>query len=724
MKRVSVDIGGTFTDCFVVWDDRLLQTKATTTHHNLALGFNEALDLACTELGLTREKLLSEVDSVRYATTLGTNVLIERTGPRIGLLITEGFESTVPLSRGRGYAEGLTLEEAMDLSRGTRPEPLVPPNMIRGIQQRRDYAGSVIYPLNEDDLRLKIRELVDENCEALVVSCANSPADNSDEKRIREIFLDEYPSSLLGAVPIVLGSEVVTRSGEYARTTSAIIDAYLHPTMYFGVRALEENLRSSGYQKPVLLVHNTGGMAQPNSTDGLRTVHSGPVAGVHAAESLAANADLGQLVSTDMGGTSFDIGIVGQGGIKHYDFNPIVDRWMIALPMVHLATLGSGGGSIATYDPIYQTVKVGPRSAGSDPGPACYDRGGLNPTVTDADLLLGYLDPEQYASGRVKLNERRSVMAMEELADELDMAEVEVAKLIKRHADIDMARGMARELGARGYRVEEFTMLAFGGNGPLHCCGIADSAKVKRVLIPPFAQVFSAMGASSLSQLHFHEHPQIIDLYNPLTKTIFDDFALFNDIVAGLEDQGRDDLLRQGVDPAKIQTRLELDMRYGSQRVETTVVSPAARLESRRSVLEIIERHSKDFGNRFGDGSQAPESGVRVETIRVASYVPADPVVIEDLRPESLTAHTVEPVGTKLCHYVGFDDPVETLLYDKSALERGSSLSGPAIIAAGSSTYLVEPGWSFQAAGDGAAWLHRVTARPDTELVSIERSMA
>ena len=256
----------------------------------------------------------------------------------------------------------------------------------------------------------------------------------------------------------------------------------------------------------MLVIHNSGGMAQSNSTDALQTIHSGPIAGVGAAQHLAASTGLGNVISTDMGGTSFDIGLVPEGGVKHYDFQPTIGRWLVSVPMIHLLTLGAGGGSIASYDRIHHAVQIGPESAGSDPGPACYDRGGLRPTVTDADLVLGYLDPDNYANGYIKLNKKRSVYAIDEvLADDLDMDTIQVAKIIKNAVDEQMAIGMAKELRVRGYLPEDFTMLAYGGNGPLHACGIADHAGIRRILAPPFSSVFSACGAGNMKPLHIHE---------------------------------------------------------------------------------------------------------------------------------------------------------------------------------------------------------------------------
>ncbi|MEF7615094.1 hydantoinase/oxoprolinase family protein [Aquincola sp. MAHUQ-54] len=708
MKRVSVDIGGTFTDCFVAWGQRCVEGKALTTHQNLALGFNESLADACRQLELTPAELLADVDSVRYATTLGTNALIERKGPRVGLLVTTGFKHTVPLSRARGYGEGLTEPEQMDIPNARRPEPIVPMTMIREVRERVDYLGQAFWPLDEDDVRLRIRELVDGGAQALVVMFTNSVVNPAHELRVREIFLEEYPAHLLGAIPMVLSHQVAGRKGEYARGTSAIMDAFLHQTMFHGLGTLELNLRAQGYHKPMLVNHNSGGMAQLNSTDALQTVHSGPVSGIAASECLAAHAALGNVVATDMGGTSFDIGVVVQGGLKYYDFNPVIDRWLVSVPMVHLVTLGAGGGSIARYERMFKTIEIGPQSAGSDPGPACYDRGGMKPTVTDADLLLGYLDPKNYANGRIPLNVRRARQAMEEhLCEQLDMDLVEAAKLIKRQVDASMANGISTELRTLGYEPKDFTILAYGGNGPLHACGIAEALGVTKILAPPYSSTFSACGAGNVNQMHIHEMSTWTVLFNPATRSFFTDYEAFNRGVEELERRGREDLIRQGMNDGQIRYRLELDMRYGNQRVQTAVVTALSRLRCQRDVLALMDQFHERYGERFGEGSQSPETGVRINTLRVCAYVEQPTVQFANLQIAGTPLPPPDPVGHRECHFVGHEGAVKTPVYDDGARTEGVEIDGPAIVTTRATTFLVEPGWSYRAVAQGAVWFIR-----------------
>ncbi|MBI2312619.1 MAG: hydantoinase/oxoprolinase family protein [Betaproteobacteria bacterium] len=709
MKRVAVDIGGTFTDCFMVWDKHYIQSKALTTHHNLALGFREALEGACSNLNLDVQEALSRVDSVRYATTLGTNALIERKGPRVAMLVTAGFESAVPLSRGRGYGEGLDMRYQQDLPAASRPEALVPIPMIAGVRERLDANGGVLMHLDEDDLRVRIRNLVDRGAQAFVVALVNSVVNPAHERRVEEVLLEEYPEHMLGAMPVVLSHKVAGRKGEYVRMSSSIMDAFLHDVMYHGLSSLELNLRESRYSRPMLVIHNSGGMAQLNSTDSLQTIHSGPVAGVSASEHLALEADLGNVICTDMGGTSFDIGLVVSGGVKHYDFNPVIERWLVSVPMIHLVTLGAGGGSIVRYDRMHHTVQVGPASAGSDPGPACYDRGGMEPTVTDADLILGYLAADNYAGGQIKLKASRAKMVIEDnLCEELAVSPIEAAMMIKRRVDSNMANGIFQELRSRGYDPRSFTMLAYGGNGPLHCCGIANELGINKILVPPFSSVFSAVGAGNMHQLHIHERSLFMWVYDSNTRKLFSDYGAFNAIVEELEAAGTQDLLRQGMRREDVRHRLELDMRYGNQLVQTTVVVPASRLSGMDDVMALINQFSLDYGNRFGKGSEAPEAGIRINTIRVLSYVELETVHFKHIRPAGKATAAPAPVGTRMCYFVGSQEPVEAGVYDLEQLDVGHIVESPAVVESPTTTYLVEPGWRLEIGEYGAAWFTRL----------------
>ena len=694
MRRVSVDIGGTFTDCFLVYDGRYIEAKALTTHHNLASGFMEALENACAELNSSIKEVLSSVDAVRYATTLGTNALIERNGPRVGLVTTAGFESTVPIMRARGYGDGLAHADQMDLPGADRPEPLVPITMIVGIQERIDYNGAVCLDVDDEDVRKQVRKLVDQGCQAFVVSLANAVVNPAHEKEVEGIILNEYPTHVLGAIPIVLSHRVAGRKAEYSRTMSAVLDAYLHDQMYHGMSSLEVALRENGYARPMLLVHNTSGMAQLNSTHSLQTVHSGPVAGLEATNYLAEQFNEPNVIATDMGGTSFDIGLVTEDGVKFYDFNPVIDRWLVSTPMTYLHTLGAGGGSIARYDRLWNAVEVGPESAGSDPGPACYGRGGKLPTTTDANLILGYLDPDNYAGGTIKINKRRAERAIEEhVGKPAGLTLIEAAKAIKRKVDANMASAIFKEVAVKGYNPQKFVILSYGGGSPIHACGYASDIGVPKILIPPFCSVFAALGAGNMNQLHIHEKSLYLMLYDATFRHVLEDYEVFNKTVEELEERGQEDLVRQGAALKDIQTRVEMDMRYGNQLAQVSVTSPVSRLTTPHDVISLLDKFSNNYAQRFGEGSQAPEAGVRINVIRVVSYVEHERLTLE--RSTASTDKKPTPRSERPCYFPQLDDPVPTPVFYDVDVADGMRLAGPALIETPRTTYLVEPNWTL-----------------------------
>jgi len=280
-------------------------------------------------------------------------------------------------------------------------------------------------------------------------------------------------------------------------------------------------------------------------------------------------------------------------------------------------------------------------------------------------------------------------------------------ELIKRTVDGNMANGISTELRTRGYEPKDFTILAYGGNGPLHACGIANALGVSKILAPPYSSTFSACGAGNVNQMHIHEMNTWTVLFNPAARSFFCGYDEFNRSVEELERRGRDDLLRQGIDESQVRYRLELDMRYGNQRVQTAVVTPLNRLKSQADVLGLIEQFYTRYGERFGEGSQSPEAGVRINTIRVCSYVEQPTVHFASLKLNGGAGRAAQPASRRDCHFVGHDAALSTRVYLESALAEGTQIEGPAIVTARATTYLVEPGWTYHAAAQGAVWFLR-----------------
>jgi N-methylhydantoinase A len=281
-----------------------------------------------------------------------------------------------------------------------------------------------------------------------------------------------------------------------------------------------------------------------------------------------------------------------------------------------------------------------------------------------------------------------------------------VAQFIKQKVDTNMAHAISKELGAKGYDPRQFTLLAYGGNGPLHCCGIASALGSSQILIPPFSSVFSALGAGNMDQMHVHERSVFMWVYDSNTQRLMDQYETFNNIVAELENLGREDLKRQGLTEEAIQFRLELDMRYGNQLTQTSVVSPVRRIASDADLLHLIEAFGDDYGRRFGQGSQAPEAGIRINAIRVLSFVQTGRIPFR--RTTVYTDADADPVGHRLCHFPGIAQPVETAVYRADRVPEGAKIIGPALIESPRTTYLVERDWVLHMDQQGAAWIRRV----------------
>ncbi len=696
MKRVSVDIGGTFTDCVVAWGDQRVETKAPTTHHDLTEGFMDALEAAAAELDRPVETVLDEVDSVRYGTTLGTNALIERTGERVGLITTEGHEDAVKIGRGRQYGDGLPIEAQNDIPGADRPEPIVPSKYRYGLRERVDYKGDVLIEPNSEEIRRIVNELVDDGVRAIAVVLLNSTANPENELLVEEIIQEEYPSNVLGATPVVLSHRVTGKNGEYMRSNATIINAYLHRTMREGLQNMQSVLRDNGYEKPLQMVHNTSGMAQLGKTYAIQTMHAGPVAGLGAAEQLAEELGNRNLITTDMGGTSFDIGAITDSEVSLYEYEPIIDRWLINIPMVYMETIGAGGGSVLGYERAEDIVSVGPESAGSDPGPACYNRGGRRATVTDIDVVLGYINPDYFWGGELELEKRLAERAVRrDLADPMGVGVEEAAATARQIVDSKAAQTIFNEISLQGYDPRNFSILSYGGAGPTHACGYAEELDIEQVIIPPFSPVLSAAGAGNLDQMHMYEQSVYINVFDGEEKSYFDEYERFNSVVAELKTEGREDLIDEGYPASEVQHTVEVDMHYGSQLQTTTAVVPVETLESKRDLLRLIKEFRDSYGENFGEAAHMPSSDVNLRTIRVQSYVEQPRMEYTGGTEAVADGGRTTPSSdrSRECFFDGRF--VETPVYRFDEFDRGT-IEGPAIVEHPETTIVVNDGWRYE----------------------------
>lgn len=695
-NTISIDIGGTYTDCCVVWNGQLAHNKDLTTHHNLSIGFMRAIDGCAELLGLSLSQLLEDTDLVRYATTVALNSLITRSGPKLGMITTAGMEDTIYIGNGSQHYDGLPMEHRRQNRLLQRPAPLIPPDLVATVNERLDYAGRVIAPLKREEVEDKIRYLVDRGVSGIVVCLLFSYVNPVHEQMIKTIFKEEYPDIFLGSQPILLSSEILPKRNEYRRFMTTILTAYLHRQMADELTNLSDELKDWGYKRSLFLVHNSGGMAPLYETSSIRTVGAGQVGGLIGCQFLGKALGTTNLIAADMGGTSFDIGLVAEGKVESHGRIPVIGNWRVGLTLIETKSIGAGGGSIARVNrELGNLLEVGPQSAGSMPGPACFDFGGEEPTVTDADVVLGYIDPDYFLGGRVRLNKEKAVRAIrEKVAEPLDMSVEEAALAIKRIIDGNMGNEIFKEVHLRGHDPRDFTLVAYGGAGGAHCCGYGAFIGAEKIIIPSAASVFSAFGIACMDLTQIYESSKYIRLYDPVKQAYLTDWEEFNSPVRQLQQKAIKDMKKAGYSEKEIVYSLELEMRYGLQPHSVRVASPITILQNASDVKAIEDAFVKAYSLTYSDASAHPEGGIEVLSFSLRASVPTSKppmpqVAFEGPMPKASALKGTRPV------YWGGSGYQETNIYSAEDLACGNVIQGPATVEAGDTTVVLPTGFTL-----------------------------
>lgn len=700
-NTVNVDIGGTFTDCFVSYEGRQASGKQATTRYRLTHGFNAAIEEAAGKLGVDVEELLGATDIVRYATTLAMNALIERKGPKLGLITTAGFEDTVFIGRGAQWHDGLPMERKREVARGRRPVPIIPREMIVGVRERISSDGDVIIPLSEDDVRRGLRQLVDRGAQGFIVALNWGHVNPKHEEMVRDLIREEFPDIFLGAQPVLLASEVAPRRNEYQRSMTAILSGYLHRTFAEELTELSAVLRERGYRHPLFVANNAGGVNPLERTTAVQTYNAGPVGAVIGGEHIARQYGYPNAIMTDMGGTSFDISTVvdvdkaaADGGHHFYSHMPMIDRFRVAISMIETRSIGAGGGSIARYNDLLNILEVGPESAGSNPGPACFDLGGELPTVTDADLVLGYINPDYFLGGQMPLNAEAAHEAVRRhLAEPLGVSPEEAAFAVRRIVDGNMGNEIYKETNLKGFDPQEFRLFGLGGAGPTHACGYGSHVETKQIYTFPFASVFSAYGIANSDFRRAYEQSQKLMLWSPSEREWLWDPEEFNVIVRGLQEEALRDAEDLGTD--RVEFTLELEMRFGLQPHTTRIVSPRMFIDGDEDCEEIYRAFEREYSRIFSKAATYLKGGVEILSFILWSVI----------RTQRIALPTFDLVGADPSAARKGSRPtfwgeergwVDTPVYDLESLQPGNHLEGPAVVEAPDTTVLVDPGWELE----------------------------
>ncbi len=673
--RLGVDVGGTHTDLILldVTDGSIEIEKVSSTSANPALGVLAGIDRFA-----ARGRDPGAIEFFAHGTTITTNALLEMKGARVGMLITRGYRAIQEIQQ--QARDGNPFDYFFQ-----RPPHLAPQSLTHDIGGRIDYEGNELEPLDEDAVRLAARTLREKGVDSIAIVYLFSYMNPSHEQRSREIIAEEWPEG-----HVSLSSDVLPRIREWPRMSTTLLNAYLEPTLIGYIGDLSDGLDGGGATTPqrFLMQSNGGVMPFSAAVAGAKTVHtlfSGPAAGAQAAAYLASEDSHG-LVTLDMGGTSCDIAFI-EGGVPLEVAESEVARRRLDVPALDLTTISAGGGSIAWIDGG-GLLAVGPHSAGAEPGPVCYGKGGTEPTVTDADIACGFLNPEYFLGGAQSLDRKAALAALEEkIGGPLGMSGIEAACGIRRIVDMRMADEI-RIFGAkRGVDPQEFSLLPFGGAGAVHAAAVADEINMTRIRVPPRPGAFSALGLLCTDVIHDYIRSEL----RPLEQM---PAAHAEGVFADLEERGRRELANEGLDPDAGLFDRELDLRYTGQGYELRV--PLAGLGSDAGLDSdalAAARERFDGIHARIHGHAATEKPVEIVSFRVRVRVPVpkyEPV------PAAAFAASPAPEGARKGErdvWFGVGAPVRTAIWARRELPPGAVVSGPAIIEQLDATTVVTADW-------------------------------
>ena len=585
---LGIDIGGTFTDLVLMDESGNISTaKAPTTPGELEKGVFDAVALAAQTQGLTPEDLLGRVSAFGHGTTQATNALIERTGAATGLIATRGFGDTLMLQRLMGFTAGIPVENLGQYSRRRYPQPIVPRRLIREVRERIDQAGHVLVPLDEGSVRTAVRELIDAGAKTFAVALLWSFRNPAHERRVGEIIREMAPGAYVS-----LSCEVSPIIGEYERTATTVLNSYLAPKVADYLDRIESLLRQRGFRGKFNVLNSAGGVipAGEAARKPVLLVASGPAGGVMGSLQLAQEIGHNNVITTDMGGTSFDVALVVDGKALVSGTHE-AGGFHLNTPVIDIRAIGAGGGSIARVEA--GLLRVGPDSAGAVPGPVCYSRGGKLATVTDADLVLGILSPDNFLGGRMKLDLAAAATAIrEQIAAPLGMSVAQAAAGIRRVVDGHMADTLREVTIGRGHDPRDFVLLAYGGAGPAHCIGYGAELGVPRILIPATSMAHSAYGALA-SDIQQSAERSLVLRAGGGSRDPWDglDCDAINAVFAELQERCVAAMEQSGFTQAQSALARSIDMRYRRQTHDLMVPVPDGALTpaTARKLVETFE---------------------------------------------------------------------------------------------------------------------------------------
>ncbi len=682
---IGIDIGGTFTDCVAISESgEVHYAKAPSSPGNLLEGILGSLRACAEVMESPLESVMASTRLFAHGTTATTNAVIERKGVRTGFITTRGFRDHVLVLKGERGA-GQPQQGKLRFSRVEKPAPIVPSELTEEVTERIDYKGEVLASLDVEEARETVERLRRKGVRSIAISLLSSFRNPVHERQLREIVEAVDPE-----IFTAISSEILPIRGEYQRSVTTIVSAYVGPLLEDYVSSLGDALNGLGCTATPLIMQSVGGVMPAGQAVSLAaaTLNSGPAGGIIAVKHLADLLGYRNLIATDVGGTSFDVGLIidGEPLVTTTSYipedSPYHSRYRIALPSLDIQSIGTGGGSIAWL--ANGVIKVGPQSAGARPGPACYDQGGTEPTVTDADIVLGYVDPGYFLGGSMALDKEKAVQAIrEKIAEPLGVSVTQAAADICRVSNSQMADLIRRVTVERGYDPRDCVLFAYGGAGPTHSAAYTADLGVERVVIPSeLSTVFSAFGIA-VTDLRFSS------VRSDYLVAPFDLGRILENFDE-LEREARATMNRWGVAQDDTALVLSVDMRYEKQTRSLTISLDRADV-TEAGLDRLIARFGEKYESLYGSGTTHLEAGLELVNFRVDA-VGRTPKPKLRHRPDEGPDASPALKGRRMAHFDSCGEMPDVPVYQGEQLRTGNRLTGPAIVEYRGTTAVVQAG--------------------------------
>lgn len=692
---LAIDAGGTMADTFII-DDKgnFIVGKAQTTPEDESEGIVKSMSDALDQWNLKVKDIMPDLKTAVYSGTALLNQLVSRKGRRTGLIVNKGMEDFLRMGRGVQTYLGYSYEDRLHLNTHKYEPPLIPIDLVRGVTERIDLFGNVAIPLREEEVKKAVEELIDEDVEAIAISLLHSYANPEHERRVRDIAR-QIVSEKGKNIQVYASVDYYPAFRELQRTNTVVVEASIADPSRKQLRKIDQRFRELGGKFDTRIMASHGGTISFEANELARTLVSGPIGGVVGSKELSSYLGYDNVVCSDIGGTSFDIAMITQGEYV-YKYSPDMAKLVLAIPLLFMDSIGAGTGSYVRIDPHSKGITLGPDSAGYRVG-TCWPEGNIDTvTVSDCHVVLGYINPDNFLGGHIKLDRERAYKAIEEqIAKPLGISVEKAAAGVIELLDYRMKYYLSSSISGKGYSPKDFVLFSYGGGGPLHTYGYTEDLGFEKVLIPAWAAGFSAYGCGAADFEYRNDASTLINVApNATDGEKIREGKKLQAIWEDLKNNVIEEFKNAGIPKENVRFEFGCHMMYQGQLNDIEVASPVSKFETAEDWDKLTEAFEKLYSKVYHESAQSSEFGftITTATVKGVTDVTKPKIPTEELRGETPSSKSLK--GTRNMYWR--DGWVSAQIYEMAELRAGNKIHGPAIIEDPATTFIVPPGyWTY-----------------------------